>query len=119
MAEFIVALIIIVTISTIVIVRGNRRNQRERALAAHLAAQHRANLVARFGEFAADQMARHEVYMGWTMEMVSESLGPPVDVDEQIMKTKARHTFKYMQTGARSFALRVMFEDGVVVGWER
>jgi hypothetical protein len=58
------------------------------------------------------------VWQGATEEMLVESLGRPVDVDERVMKSKTRHVFKYNQLGKNRYGLRVTLENGVVVGWE-
>jgi hypothetical protein len=52
--------------------------------------------------------------------MLLASLGNPEEFDEKVMKRTTRLTFKYGRVGAtRQFALRVVLEDGIVVGWER
>lgn len=62
-------------------------------------------------------MAR-SIWQGATEEMIIESIGRPIDVDERVMKTKRKHVFKYHQRGKGKFALRITFEDGLLVGWD-
>ena len=51
--------------------------------------------------------------------MLVELIGQPVEIDEQVLKKHVRHAYKYYQTAANRYALRVDLKDGVVVGWER
>lgn len=74
-------------------------------------------LVERFGEEAAARLLRREIWQGMTREMLIASRGEPEAVDERVMKTKTKHTFKYERETATKFAVKVNLEDGVVVGW--
>lgn len=79
----------------------------------------RARLLAKYGdeEVVAKIMAR-TIWQTQTADQLRESLGDPVDTDEKVMKSKRREVWKYHQTGANRFGLRVTLEDGVVVGWD-
>jgi hypothetical protein len=81
------------------------------------AARRRA-LVSRFGEDIANRITQHQIWQGQTAEMLLESRGKPEDADERVFKRTTRHVFKYNRTGKKTFALRVTFEDGIVVGWD-
>ncbi len=50
--------------------------------------------------------------------MTVEILGQPVAVDEKVLKTKTKRTFKYRPVGVNRYALRVYLDDDQVVGWE-
>ncbi len=78
----------------------------------------RRTLTARFGAEVADLIMKRRIWQGATQEMIVESIGRPVDIDERVMKTKCRHVFKYAQRGRNKFALRLTFEDGHLVGWD-
>ena len=81
--------------------------------------QSKANeLEARFGAENAQRVQNSELWQGATSEMVYEMFGSPVQVDEKALKTKTKATYKYFQIGQNRFALRIMFDDGVVVKWE-
>jgi hypothetical protein len=54
-----------------------------------------------------------------TPEQLIDSIGRPVDIDRKIMKTKTKEVWKYNQTGRGRFALRIILEDGVVIGWDK
>jgi hypothetical protein len=97
----------------------SREKTRREAEAAAVSAAVLARLVERFGDDDARRIWQKEIWQGETSEMVRESLGPPVEVDEKVLKTKTKHTWKYEPQGGNRFALRVFLEDGVVVGWER
>jgi hypothetical protein len=46
-------------------------------------------------------------------------LGNPLDVDQKVLKTKKKEVWKYQPKGANRYALRVILENGLVVGWEQ
>jgi hypothetical protein len=75
-------------------------------------------LHAKYGPEIANRIVNKQVWQGETAEQLLESLGRPVDVDERVLKTKTKHVWKYYQKGANRFGLRIMLEDGVVVGWD-
>lgn len=92
------------------------KNLTAKRLAEH--AKRLAELTARFGDVAAVHIMNKRVWQGATPEMIVESIGKPLDIDERVMKEKTRHTFKYHQTGKNKFGLRVTFEEGICVGWD-
>ena len=82
------------------------------------ARQRRAVLAERFGPQIADAIMRRQVWQGQTEEMLLESRGAPVDMDETVLKTKIKRVYKYDRVASNRFALKVMVENGVVVGWD-
>jgi len=76
------------------------------------------NLAARFGDQAARAIMERKVWQGATHEMVQEAFGPPLAIDEKVLKTKTRHVYKYNQLTANRYGFKVTLENGVVVGWE-
>jgi len=66
-----------------------------------------------------EQIIRRSIWQGQTKEQLIDSIGKPIGVDERVYKSKKAETWKYNQTGAKTFALRIIIEDGVVVGWEK
>jgi hypothetical protein len=98
---------------------AGRQDAALRALAEQKAAQERwESLCQRFGQVDAARIQRREVWQGQTQQALLESCGRPADVDEQVMKTKTKHVFKYQPIGTNRYALRVTLENGVVVGWD-
>lgn len=58
-------------------------------------------------------------WQGQTTEQLQDSLGPPVDVDHKLLKTKSKDIWKYHHRGANRYALRITIENGIVVGWDK
>jgi hypothetical protein len=76
------------------------------------------DLCRRFGPQIAARILAGDIWQGQTSDMLVAVLGRPDDIDEKVLKTKAKYTYKYAPAGVRRYGLRVMIEDGVVVGWE-
>ena len=76
------------------------------------------DLSTRFGSEIAKLIMSGSIHQGMTEEMVIESWGRPADIDKEVLKTKTRQTWKYNQMGTNRFRDRVLFEDGIVVGWK-
>lgn len=75
-------------------------------------------LSQRFGPEAAAAILQGRYWQGCTIEMVVEALGQPVDVKERVFKTKTKTTYCYQQIAKNRFALKIHFENGIVVGWD-
>lgn len=58
-------------------------------------------------------------WQGQTAEMVIDSLGAPVDIDQKVLKTKKKEIWKYHHEGANRYGLRIILEDDIVVGWAK
>ncbi|WP_376742378.1 hypothetical protein [Ensifer canadensis] len=58
------------------------------------------------------------IRQGMTGDMVVDSWGRPDAVDRKVFKTKVKEVWKYGPGPRRSFANKVTFENGIVVGWE-
>jgi hypothetical protein len=81
-------------------------------------AQHLEQLACRFGPDVARRIVAAQVWRGQTEEMLVEALGRPIDVDDKLMATRLRRVFKYLPLGGNRFAIRIILDNGVVVGWE-
>jgi uncharacterized protein len=81
--------------------------------------ERRQRLVAKYGEQIAEMIIAHQIWQGMTEEQLVESLGPPVDRDYEVKKTRTKETWKYGQTGRNRFSIRVYLENGVVIGWKQ
>ncbi|HEY8084410.1 MAG TPA: hypothetical protein VIE69_02265 [Methylophilaceae bacterium] len=89
-------------------------------LSNYLDKRRRENLFSKYhDEHIVDMIMKKMVWQDQTHGQLIDSLGPPVDVDKQVMKTKTKEVWKYHQTGKNRFGLRVTFEDNVVVGWDK
>lgn len=95
-----------------------RRAQEAQRQAEQRATAERQALVDRFGEAAADLIAIGDPWQGATQPMIEAMLGPPADVARKVLKKSTRETWKYGQIGKNRFVAKIMFEDGVCVGWD-
>lgn len=93
---------------------------RDRVLAEEQAANEARwnSLCQRFGPDGAHRIWTQTLWVGAPSDAVSAMFGPPIDVDERVMKTRRTLTLKYFPKGADRYGLRVFVEDGVVAGWE-
>lgn len=57
------------------------------------------------------------IWQGETREQLLESLGTPSDIEQSVMKTKTKETWKYTPVGKNRYKNKVIVENGVVVGW--
>ena len=81
--------------------------------------QRRQALLEKYGDpEIVDAIMNKNFWVGQTHEQLRDSLGAPVDVDEQVLKTKVKHTWKYQRRGRNRYGLRVTLDNGVVVGWQ-
>jgi len=39
-------------------------------------------------------------------------------IDEKVLKSKTKQTWKYQPTGVNRYALRIHLDDEIVVGWD-
>jgi hypothetical protein len=93
------------------VLRASIRRKRENA--------RRDFIYSKYGksQLAEDIIARR-FWTGQTAEQLRDSLGPAVDVDQKVLKTKVKEVWKYAQRGTNRFALRITLDDGIVVGWD-
>ena len=77
-------------------------------------------LLAKYGDsLLVSRIMRRQVCEGMTEEQVVESIGRPIDVDRRVLKTKQSETWKYQRTGKNRYRLRILMENGRVVGWDK
>lgn len=110
----IIALIVIAAIGIVLVAAytsKKRREDLERRRAALLAKYHDPQIV--------DMIIRHMFWQGQGQEQLLDSLGRPADIDQKVMKTKVKEIWKYNQTGANRFGLRITIENNVVIGWDQ
>lgn len=80
----------------------------------------RAALLGKYGDTElVRRIVARLVWQGQTQEQLLDSLGQPADTDERVLKNKTRKTWKYHPVGKNRYNLRVILENGVVVGWDR
>jgi len=59
-----------------------------------------------------------EIWKGMTLVQLFDSLGQPVDIDEKVLKTKRKQTWKYHHVSGNRYKLRVKLDNDIVVGWD-
>lgn len=92
----------------LILVRVIRRNAR------------RAELLGKYGDKdIVNQIMRRMIWQGQTSEQLMDSLGPPVERDEKLLRKCVRRTWKYHQTGQNRFKLRITLENDIVIGWDQ
>ncbi|MFT8276128.1 DUF2845 domain-containing protein [Kerstersia gyiorum] len=83
-------------------------------------AERRAQLMGKYGDIGiVDRIMGRMMWQGQTEEQLRDSLGAPADVDQRVMKSKVRETWKYHRQGKNRYSLRVTLENGLVVGWDQ
>lgn len=83
-------------------------------------AMRRAALMKKYGDKdLVDKLMRRMIWEGQTAGQLTDSIGAPTQIDEKVMKSKTRETWKYHQRSKTRFGLRVTVEDGLVVGWDK
>jgi hypothetical protein len=81
--------------------------------------ERRAALLRKYGDpQVVENIMRGAVWQGQSADMLRDSRGPPLDMDEHVSKTITRHVWKYKRTGVNRFALRITLDNGVVTGWD-
>ncbi|MEM7247433.1 MAG: hypothetical protein AAF533_19010 [Acidobacteriota bacterium] len=89
------------------------------ALLAVHASHRRRRLTDKYGDVVAvEKILGRVLWVGETAEQVQDSFGRPVAVDQKVLKTKVKETWKYAPTGRGRFAVRITLDDGIVVGWD-
>ncbi|MEZ6004923.1 MAG: DUF2845 domain-containing protein [Planctomycetota bacterium] len=78
----------------------------------------RKRLLEKYGDSeVVSRILAKTIWQGETEEMLKDSLGVPVAVDNKVLKNKVRETWKYGQTGKNRYTVRVILENGAVTGW--
>lgn len=77
-------------------------------------------LMKKYGDAAlVGRLMRREIWEGQLEEWLVDSIGKPIQIDQKVLKSRTREVWKYNQRTRRIFGLRVILEDGVVVGWDQ
>src|SRR3982750_4348209 len=101
-------------ISASVVSASKRRRQKEEQ------ARMRADSIRRkYGNNEiSDKIIKKSVWVGETAEQLRDSLGPPADIDQKVLKTKKKEVWKYFETGYNRYGLRITLDNDAVVGWD-
>ena len=80
----------------------------------------RSKLLTKYkDEILVNKLMQRKLWQGQTAEQVIDAIGEPKDIDEKVLKTKIKQTWKYFPSGRRRYGLRVTLDDGIVVGWDK
>lgn len=86
---------------------------------AFLSAERRKRLMAKYGDpEIVRRIMERMVWQGQTQEMLLDAFGNPLAIDEKVLKTKRKETWKYDQIRRNAYATKIVLENGVVVGWD-
>ena len=66
----------------------------------------------------AEKIIKKTIWVGESSEQVRDSIGVPIDIDEKVLKTKRKETWKYYPKGTNRYGLKVFVENGFVYGWD-
>lgn len=89
-------------------------------LSAYRKKKRREALMLKYGDpRIVDMIMEKRFWLGQTGQQLLDSLGHPADIDEKVLKTKTKQTWKYSPTGKNRFALRITLENGAVIGWDQ
>jgi len=90
------------------------------ALNSHLSKKDRRDRIYRkYGQNeTAEKIIKKTVWVGETKEQLRDSLGAPCDIDENVLETKVKESWKYYQKSANRYGLKIKVENDVVIGWD-
>ncbi len=69
--------------------------------------------------FIVKSIMNQEFWSGQTSEQLVDSIGKPIAIDSQILKSKRKEIWKYQQIRKTQYALKITLENGYVVGWDQ
>jgi hypothetical protein len=75
-------------------------------------------LREKYPEDVVQRILSGQIWQGQSDDQLVDTLGRPVDIDRKVLKTMRREIWKYKQTSAQRFGLRITVENGYVVGWD-
>jgi len=80
----------------------------------------RSKLIKKYqDEDLVSRIMQRTLWQGQTAEQVIDAIGEPKDIDEKVLKTKIKQTWKYFPSGRRRYGLRITLDDNIVVGWDK
>ncbi|MFQ2643806.1 MULTISPECIES: hypothetical protein [Aeromonas] len=80
----------------------------------------REYLTKKYGDiYLVERLMKRMFWQGQSKEQLLDSIGKPIDIDQKVLKTKVKETWKYNKTGKGRYALRITIENGEVVGWDQ
>lgn len=106
MLGFIILVIIAIFIVRVFLLAAAEKQKRER-------------IYQKYGHTeTAEKIINKVIWVGETSEQLEDSLGKPVDIDEQVLKTKRKEIWKYHPKETNRYGLKISVENGIVIGWD-
>lgn len=65
-----------------------------------------------------NKLLAETIWQGQTVEQLIDTIGKPHDIDQKVLKTKKKETWKYNHQGANRYGLRVILDNDEVIGWD-
>lgn len=118
-------LMIVLTMLSIVgfyiYIRFNQMKKEEQKAAMIKAREERiVYLMSKYhDQLSVDRIMAKELWQGMTADQVKDSIGTPAAIDQELLKTKRRDTWKYYPQGANRYNLKLVVENDVLVGWDK
>lgn len=89
-------------------------------IAYHLDEKRRERLMDKYADpRLVERLMNREIWQGQTEEQLLDSQGKPAKIDQAVLKTKTRETWKYEEIAKNRYALKVILENGDVIGWDK
>ena len=60
-----------------------------------------------------------QIWQDQPAEMVLDTLGRPVDIEQKVLKTKKKEIWKSGFLGNRQYDLIITLDNGKVTGWDK
>lgn len=65
-----------------------------------------------------EKIINKTVWVGETSDQLLDSLGKPIDIDENVLKTKRKEVWKYCRKSTNRYGFKVKVENDIVIGWD-
>ncbi|MDW5264112.1 MULTISPECIES: hypothetical protein [Acidobacteriaceae] len=78
-----------------------------------------AYLNEKYCDETLQRVLQGQLWQGQTAVQVIDSLGEPVAIDRNLLKTRKKEIWKYSPSGVNRYRLRVTLEEDRVVGWDQ
>ena len=108
MGDFMVAVLIIVFITSIVMALTKKRRLDGKRL---------SNLAIKYEDVVVrNSIFNKKIWQGMSRDQLTDSWGKPSGVTQQVLKTKVKETYKY---GSNRYGSSVYLENNIVTGWRQ
>lgn len=82
--------------------------------------QRRVFLLRKYqNDYLVNNIINGYYWIGQSEEQLIDSIGKPIDVERKVLAKKIKEVWKYQKTGQNRYALKIMLDNGFVVGWDK